>query len=138
MKILLLEDMPEFQKSIGDALRARGHSVMIASTILEGDVLVQGMVLANMNGQRSPVDAVFADHDMPWDNPDGYDEGDTAGLVRKLRMAMPDLPIVAISAVPSNNDHLLAVGASFACVKGELVACMDEVLARCTANASLQ
>ena len=62
---------------------------------------------------------------------DGYDDHDTASVVRDLRADLPRLPIVAISAVPSNNDHLLSVGANIACLKGELLQCLDDVLVRC-------
>ena len=131
MKILLLEDVPEQYEAITAALHERGHSVVLAKTLFEAQMIVGGITAAASGGEALDLGAVFADHDMPWEE-GGFDDGDTAGCVARLRESFPGLPIVAISAVPSNNQHLLAVGADVACEKGELLACMDEVLHRVT------
>jgi CheY-like chemotaxis protein len=130
VKILIIEDIPEWQEQIGAALKARGHVVMRATTLPEAH-MAAGSIRSMVSGGFPPDGiAVFADHDLPWDE-GGYDDHSSAGVVRDLRALFPSIPIVAISAVESNNEHLIAVGANLACIKGELLQCLDEVLARC-------
>jgi CheY-like chemotaxis protein len=127
--VLVIEDIPEWQESIGAALEERGHRVMRATNIPEAHMMAGAII--SLASEFSTRDlAVFADHDMPMEE-GGYDDHSSAPVVRWLRERLPRLPIVAISAVPSNNEHLMAVGANLACIKGELLHCLDEVLGRC-------
>lgn len=121
MTVLLIEDLPEWSKKIGDALRERGHVVTTATTLNEAEHIVR------MLGWK--FDLVLADHDVPMFE-DEPDNSSTAAIVKYVRLKTPETKIVAISAVHSNNEHLLNVGADFACVKSDLLACVDEVLRR--------
>jgi hypothetical protein len=128
--ILLLEDLDDWGVRIGDLLRARGHHVDWARTLYEARLLTSKYTLDTTFYGLPPWHAVLADHDMPNDDPDAPDDGSSAGIVKLLLTSNPRLYVVAISAVPSNNDHLLNVGAHLAVQKGELPQLIDVVLDR--------
>jgi DNA-binding response OmpR family regulator len=134
--ILLLEDLEDWGVRIGDLLRARGHHVDWARTLYEARLLTSNYTLDTAYYGPPPWDAVFADHDMPTNDPDGADDGSSAGVVKLLLAAKPSVFVVAISAIPSNNDHLLSVGARLAVQKGELPQFIDVVLGRITCHAA--
>jgi DNA-binding response OmpR family regulator len=98
LKILFVDNHPEFTAVVAKAFLA-DHELMIVPTIAE----------ARAAAEASDFEAALVDYDL--------DDGKGDELVRWARIAMPQLPIVAVSARAEGNDRLVAAGAEHVCAK---------------------
>lgn len=115
MRILLIEDEPGIAEFVQKALRAHGHQVDTCGDGLEGE----------RQALTSDVDLVILDRMLP--GREGVE------VLRGIRAAKPDLPVIMLSALDEINDKVgaLDAGATDYVTKPFSV---DELLARVRAH----
>lgn len=119
MRILLVEDFPEFSSAIKAAFDALGCTTIVAEALDEARGVIRD--------ETQKVDGILLDHDLPAIK--GFPDCASGAEVAKEALAKnPKLPIVGISAVWSNNQHLLSVGAFMALPKAGVVAAAPDIL----------
>lgn len=85
LRVLFVEDLPELRRTVGRVLRASGYEVVEAD----------GGRMALEAANTQPVDVVLTDVMMP--------DMDGIQLLRELHAGDPSLPVVLMSAVPSED-----------------------------------
>ena len=100
MRVLVLEDRPEFIGKMAEAVLAEGWeniiSLTMVNTIAEADRLLAA----------GPWDLAFFDHDLP--------DGSAFSIFNRWRIELGKelpCPVWGISAVPVNNERLVERGA---------------------------
>jgi DNA-binding response OmpR family regulator len=100
MKILYLENHAVFAQQVSRRFLME-HRVTVVPTLSA----------ARQELMTSGYEVVLSDYDL--------DDGKGDVLVREVRAAYPDLPIVAVSSHEAGNAALLGAGASAVCSKME-------------------
>lgn len=119
MTLLLVEDYPEFSSAIRAAFQSLGCTVLIAEALDDARAILRDETRA--------IDGILLDHDLPAVR--GFPDCASGAEVAKEALTKnPKLPIVGISAVWSNNQHLLSVGAFMALPKAGVVAAAPDIL----------
>lgn len=102
MRVLLVEDEPSQQETLGIALTAIGHTVVQASDVPEA--------LARLNHS---LDAAILDVRVP--DPSGL-QRDGLTVLAELRIKHPHIPIAVFTGVPLSEDEAIHAAAHSATV----------------------
>ena len=74
---------------------------------------VPGAIMAAAIIESTPVDLIILDHDMPF--------GSGPELLKWLKTNKYNIPVITFSGIPSNNDHLINLGATHKFQKNEVI-----------------
>ena len=96
IRILLVDDQPDFLETISSWMESKGHTVLTANDGLQALETIQ----------EQPIDIVFLDIRMP--------KLDGIATLRRIRDLKQDLPVILITAYPEDEtmDKVRQLGIS--------------------------
>lgn len=96
IRILLVDDQPDFLETISSWMESKGHTVLTANDGLQALETIQ----------EQPIDIVFLDIRMP--------KLDGIATLRRIRDLKKDLPVILITAYPEDEtmDKVRQLGIS--------------------------
>lgn len=84
---------------------------------------VPGAIMASAIIEKTPIDLIILDHDMPY--------GSGPDLLKWLTERELNIPVITFSGIPVNNDHLMNLGAAYKFQKDEVInGFADEIIQR--------
>ena len=74
---------------------------------------VPGAIMAAAIIEKTPVDLIILDHDMPY--------GSGPELLKWLHENNYNIPVITFSGIPVNNEHLMNLGATYKFQKDQVI-----------------